>query len=131
MPSLVASAGVTMDERIRNLMGERGHEHLFLTVEDPDLESKLIEIMETLVSEVDAVREGIGRTVVRNLNVMARMGTLLEDTVRKTYPEFPLRSGILSWEDYLPPLSNTLLQLAERYDTSALEKHSVAGSWSR
>jgi hypothetical protein len=131
MPSLVASAGVTMDERIRNLMGERGHEHLFLTVEDPDLESKLIEIMETLVSEVDAVREGIGRTVVRNLKVMARMGTLLEDTVRKTYPEFPLRSGILSWEDYLPPLSNTLLQLAERYDTSALEKHSVAGSWSR
>ena len=31
MPSLVASAGVTMDERIRNLMRERGHQHLFLT----------------------------------------------------------------------------------------------------
>ena len=28
MPSLVASAGVTMDERIRNLMRERGHQHL-------------------------------------------------------------------------------------------------------
>ena len=41
MPSLVASAGVTMDERIRNLMRERGHEHLFLTVDDPDLEPKL------------------------------------------------------------------------------------------
>src|SRR2546429_2923786 len=27
MPSLVASAGVTMDERIRNLMRERGHQH--------------------------------------------------------------------------------------------------------
>src|SRR5271167_1591291 len=42
MPSLVASAGVTMDERIRNLMRERGHQHLFLTVDDPDLEPKLI-----------------------------------------------------------------------------------------
>jgi polysaccharide pyruvyl transferase WcaK-like protein len=119
MPSLVASAGVTMDERIRNLMRERGHEHLFLTVDDPDLEPKLLHIMETLVREREAVREGIGTTVVRNLKMMARMGVLLEDAVRRQYPEFPLRSGILSWEDYLPPLDENLLQLAESYDASA------------
>jgi polysaccharide pyruvyl transferase WcaK-like protein len=119
MPSLVASAGVTMDERIRNLMRERGHEHLFLTVDDPELEPKLLHIMETLVTERDAVREGIGSTVVRNLKVMARMGVLLEDAVRRQYPELPLRSGVLSWEDYLPRLDGNLLQLAERYDTSA------------
>jgi polysaccharide pyruvyl transferase WcaK-like protein len=119
MPSLVASAGVTMDERIRNLMRERGHEHLLLTVDDPELESKLLEIMETLVRARDEVREGIGRTVVRNLKMMARMGVLLEDAVRRQYPEFPLRSGVLSWEDYLPPLDENLLQLAERYDASA------------
>jgi polysaccharide pyruvyl transferase WcaK-like protein len=128
MPSLVASAGVTMDERIRNLMRERGHEHLFLTVDDPNLEAKLLQIMETLVAQADSVRDAIGRTVVRNLKVMARMGTVLEDAVRRTYPEFPLRSGVLSWEDYLPPLNNTLLELAERYDTSAVAHHSVAGS---
>jgi polysaccharide pyruvyl transferase WcaK-like protein len=131
MPSLVASAGVTMDERIRNLMRERGHEHLFLTVDDTDLESKLLQIMEALVREVESVRNGIGRTVVRNLKVMARMGTILEDSVRCTYPEFPLRSGLHSWEDYLPPLSGTLLDLAERYDTSAASQRSVAGSASR
>lgn len=131
MPSLVVSAGVTMDERIRNLMRERGHEHLLLTVEDPDLEPRLLQLMETLVREAQAVRDGIGRTVVRNLKVMARMGTILEDAVRGTYPEFPLRSGVLSWEDYLPPLSTTLRQLAQRYDTSELPQHSVAGSASR
>lgn len=119
MPSLVASAGVTMDERIANLMRERGHEHLLATVEDPDLEARLLQIMETLVAEADSVREGIGRTVVRNLKVMARMGVLLEDAVRRQYPEFPLRSGVLSWEDYLPPLSDNLLQLAERYDATS------------
>jgi hypothetical protein len=119
MPSLVASAGVTMDERIRNLMRERGHEHLFLTVDDPELEPKLLHIMETLVRERDAVRQGIGSTVIRNLKMMARMGVLLEDAVRRQYPEFPLRSGILPWEDYLPPLDENLLQLAERYDASA------------
>src|SRR4029077_19093659 len=46
MPSLVASAGVTMDERMRNLMRERGHERLFLTVDDPELEPKLLQMME-------------------------------------------------------------------------------------
>jgi polysaccharide pyruvyl transferase WcaK-like protein len=116
MPALVASAGVTMDERIRNLMRERGHEHLFLAVDDPQLEPKLLQIMETLYVEADTVRDGIGRTVVRNLKVMARMGTLLEDTVRRTYPEFPLRTGVLAWQDYLPPLSPTLIDLAQRYD---------------
>ena len=118
MPSLVASAGITMDERIRNLMRERGHQRLFLTVDDPELEPKLLQIMEELVKEADSIREGIGRSVVRNLKVMARMGTFLEDTLHRTYPEFPLRSGVISWEDYLPPLSNNLLQLAERYDAS-------------
>jgi hypothetical protein len=121
-----------MDERIRNLMRERGHSHLFLTVDDPDLEAKLLEVMETLVAEADAVRDGIGRTVVRNLKVMARMGTYLEDAVRRTYPEFPLRQGVLSWEDYLPPLSENLVQLVERYDSRAPARQpSAAGAASR
>jgi hypothetical protein len=88
--------------------------------------------MDTLVLEAESVRDGIGKTVVRNLKVMARMGTFLEDAVRRTYPDFPLRSGILSWEDYLPPLNDTLRQLAERYDASAAApQHSVAGTTSR
>jgi len=131
MPSLVASAGVTMDERIRNLMRERGHEHLLVTVDDAELEPKLLQIMESLVRETESVRDGIGRTVVRNLKVMARMGTILEDAVRRTYPEFPLRSGVLSWEDHLPPLGKTLLSLAEHYDASVLAQHSIAGSAAR
>ena len=131
MPSLVASAGVTMDERIRNLMRERGHEHLFLTVDDPDLEPKLLQVMEALAADAEAVREGIGRTVIRNLKVMARMGTILEDAVRRTYQEFPLRAGVLGWEEYLPTLSPTLQQLAERYDTAALAQQSAAGSSAR
>ncbi len=118
MPSLVASAGVTMDERIRNLMHERGHQHLLLTVDDPELEPKLLQAMETLIKEAEGVREGIGQTVVRNLKVMARMGTFLENAVHRQYPDFPIRSGVLSWEDYLPPLSENLLQLMERYDSS-------------
>jgi polysaccharide pyruvyl transferase WcaK-like protein len=119
MPAGVVSAGVTMDERIRNLMRERCHQHLQLAVDDPDLGPKLLEVMERLVLEAETIRDSIGRTVVSNLKAMARMATFLEDEVRKTYPEFPLRRGVLSWEDNLPPLSKELIDLVEQYDTSA------------
>src|SRR5438552_893125 len=118
MPSLVASAGVTMDERIRNLMRERGHQHLCANVDDPDLGAKMLQMMESLVTESDSIRHGIGDTVVRNLKVMARMGVIFEDLMRRQYPEFPLRGGVRSWEEYLPPLSANLVQLAEKYDLS-------------
>jgi polysaccharide pyruvyl transferase WcaK-like protein len=113
MPGLVPSAGITMDERIRNLMHERGHDRLLLEVDDPDLEPKLIDIMEKLCAERAAIREAIARTVVKNLSTMARMGVYLEENVQQRYPDFPLRTGELSWEDYLPPLSPTLHRLAE------------------
>jgi len=119
MPAGVVSAGVTMDERIRNLMRERGHQHLLLTVEDPDLGPKLLEVMERLVLEADEICESLGRTVVSNLKAMARMATFLEEEVRKTYPEFPLRKGVLSWADNLPPLPKELMDLVEEYETSA------------
>jgi polysaccharide pyruvyl transferase WcaK-like protein len=119
MPAGVVSAGVTMDERIRNLMRERGHQHLLLNVDDPELGPKLLQVMERLVVEAEAIRESIGRTVVSNLKGMARMASFLEDEMRKTYPEFPLRKGVLSWEDNLPPLPKELRDLVEEYDMTA------------
>jgi len=118
MPSLVASAGVTMDERIRNLMRERGHHNLCITVDDPDLGPKMLQMMETLVAETESIREGIAQAVVRNLKIMARMGVVFEDLMRLQYPEFPLRGGVRSWEEYLPPLNENLVRLAQKYDVS-------------
>jgi polysaccharide pyruvyl transferase WcaK-like protein len=118
MPAGVVSAGVTMDERIRNLMRERGHQHLLLNVDDPDLGPKLLDVMEKLVVEADSIRDSIGRTVVSNLKAMSRMAIFFEDELRKTYPEFPLRKGVLSWEDNLPPFSDNLRKLVEQYDSS-------------
>ena len=119
MPAGVVSAGVTMDERIRNMMRERGHNHLMFTVDDPQLHEKLIEAMETLVRDEDSIREAIRVTVVRNLKVMARMGVFLERQVHTRYPEFPVRSGVHHWEEYLPPLSSGLRALIDAYEPSA------------
>jgi polysaccharide pyruvyl transferase WcaK-like protein len=116
MPALVPSAGVTMDERIRNLMHERGHADLLMNVDDPDLEPRLLAALDKLCKERDAIAAGIGRTVVKNLKVMARMGVYLGEEVQRRYPDFPVRTGEWSWEDYLPPMSPSLLKLAETYN---------------
>jgi len=115
MPGLVPSAGITMDERIRNLMRERGHEDLLMNVDDVDLEAKLLAALETLAREGERIADGIARTVVRNLKLMARMGVHFEEEVERRYPEFSTRRREWSWEDYLPPLGSGLRSLVEAY----------------
>jgi polysaccharide pyruvyl transferase WcaK-like protein len=115
MPGLVPSAGITMDERIRNLMRERGHQDLLMTVDDPELEGKLLAALEKLSSEGEAIASGIAKTVVRNLKVMARMGVYFEEEVQRRYPEFETRRGEWSWEDYLPPMGEGLRELVAAY----------------
>ena len=115
MPALVPSCGITMDERIRNLMRERGHEDLLMNVDDADLEPKLLAALEALATDGEKIADGIGRTVVKNLKVMARMGVYFEEEVQRRYPEFPTRKGQWSWEDYLPPMDAGLHRLIGMY----------------
>ena len=104
-----------LDERIRNLMRERGQPELLMEVDDPDLEEKLGAILRRLVRERESIQSAIGKTVVSNLKTMARMGVYFEELVQRRYPEFPVRTGIYSWENYLPPLSPNLQRLVEIY----------------
>jgi polysaccharide pyruvyl transferase WcaK-like protein len=115
MPALVPSAGITMDERIRNLMRERGHEDLLMTVDDADLEPKLLSVLEKLATDGEEIADGIGRTVVKNLRMMARMGVYFEEELQRRYPEFPTRKGQWGWEDYLPPMDAGLRRLIGMY----------------
>jgi polysaccharide pyruvyl transferase WcaK-like protein len=115
MPGLVPAIGVTMDERIENLLRDCGHERLCFTVDDPDLEEKLVTALRELVRDREPMKERIGRTVVQQLQLMARMGVYLEDHVRRHLPEFPVSTGRRSWESYLPPMSSKLLNLVEAH----------------
>ena len=115
MPGLVPSCGITMDERIRNLMKDRGHEHLLMEVDDPDLEPKLLTALEHLAADGEKIADAIGRTVVKSLKLMARMGVYFEEEVQRRYPEFPTRKGQWSWEDYLPPMDAGLHRLVGMY----------------
>jgi polysaccharide pyruvyl transferase WcaK-like protein len=126
MPGLVPSAGITMDERIRNLMRERGHQDLLMNVDDVDLEQRLLAALERLYTDGESIAAGIGKTVVRNLKLMARMGLHFEEEVQRRYPDFPTRTGQWSWEDYLPPMHAGLRELVGQFESTEARKASVA-----
>src|SRR5690348_6921802 len=48
LPALIPSAGMAMDERMRNVMNEGGHEDLLMKVVDLDLEKSLMAALEIL-----------------------------------------------------------------------------------
>ncbi len=112
------SIGITMDERIRNLMIDRGTPELALETEDEHLGDKLEPALERVWLERESMRAGIERTVVRNLETMGRMGAILVDHVRERHPEMPFRAELGRHADpwtHLPPLADRISNLANQY----------------
>lgn len=113
----VVSGGITMDERIRNLMADRGQPHLSLECDDPDLDGKTLEMLRTLVRDEHEIRLGIDRCIVKNLERMGRMGMTLVDHVRGHHPEFPFRPELGGhgdpWE-HLPSLPPAVAAIVAR-----------------
>ncbi|MCA9519291.1 MAG: polysaccharide pyruvyl transferase family protein, partial [Myxococcales bacterium] len=121
MPAGVPSVGVTMDERIRNLMADRGQPELALEVDDPALATKLPELVGRAFDEGERIRAGIAGSVARNLGAMGRMGQLVVEYVRERHPEFPFREelGLAGnpW-DHLPSLPRAVRELLADADPS-------------
>lgn len=123
MPAAAPSVGVTMDERIRNLMRDRGQRELLLNVDDEALDERLFEAMERAWSDPDASRVAIERSVARSLVRQGEMGVHLVDHVRAHHPRFPfarhLGSGATGGEGdpiaHLPPLAARQREILERW----------------
>jgi polysaccharide pyruvyl transferase WcaK-like protein len=122
MPAGVVSAGVTMDERIRNLMADRGQPELALEVDGPGLSEAIHGVLVRLRDDEEAVREGIERAAVSNLERMGRMGMALCDHLRGFHPTFPLSDALGGHGDpwaHLPPLGPTVAALTSRHREAA------------
>ena len=113
MPGLVASGGITMDERIRNLMNDRGHHDLFIEVDDPDLEARTVTMLERLDRDSAEISADIARAVPRQIQLMGQMGIDFADEVSRIYPDFPRRDLPRTWNAHLPELSPELQVLLE------------------
>ena len=94
MPATVASIGVTMDERIRNLMAERGTPNLCLSVEDPELEARIGAAIDAIEAEPEVIAAGIEAAVADGLRRLGAMGRSLVDELRAHYGDLPLRPGL-------------------------------------
>lgn len=105
MCAFVPTSGITLDERIRNLMHDRGHSHLLLEVDDPDLEEKTLEMLYSLDREREEITAQTRAFIPSQLKLMGQMGIDLEDEIMRVYPDFPKRDVPRSWEYYLPKLS--------------------------
>lgn len=117
MPGLVPSAGITMDERIRNLMHQRDQKELVVEVDQNDLPEHVYHLLNVLHNEHERIRDGIGRTVVEQLHEMAKMGALFDAHLHERLPEFPARCRGADWLAYLPELHPALQELVEKYQT--------------
>lgn len=133
MPAGVPSVGVTMDERIRNLMRDRGQPELALEVDDEDLDERLLAAMERAWAGGEGGRPGhevhdaIERCVAACLGRMGEMGMHLVDHVRAHHPRFPfaraLGTGATGGEGdrlaHLPPLAARQRAIVERWGLGA------------
>jgi polysaccharide pyruvyl transferase WcaK-like protein len=116
------SVGVTMDERIRNLMIDRGTPELALEVDDPELGPRLTAAVERVHAERAALRTGIGACVVRNLHTLGRMGGILVDHVRERHPEMPFHPDLGEHGDplaHLPPMGDRIRELLDQHPLDA------------
>ncbi|MFT6146967.1 MAG: polysaccharide pyruvyl transferase WcaK-like protein [Myxococcota bacterium] len=122
MPGGVLSVGVTMDERIPNLMADRGQSELALRVDDPNLADAVNQALRQVDSHAAEIRLGIERTTVDCIEMMGWMGARLVQMVRAAHPEFPFRDGLgdtnQPWA-HLPPLSPDLAALVDRHRKTA------------
>ena len=121
MPAGVPSIGITMDERIRNLMADRGQSELALECEDDELDEKLLAAMDAALTSPEAMRAGIDASVTRNLLAMGRMGAWVVEHVRERHPRIRFRAGlgdVTRPELHLPPLPDAQARLLERASMS-------------
>lgn len=115
MPGGVPSLGVTMDERIENLLTDRGHADLVYRVDEAALGERVLDGLRRLRRDADAIRERTLRFVPGEIRKLGTMGIELVDEVERVYPAFPRRSVPRHWDRYLPPLSAELTRLMEAY----------------
>jgi polysaccharide pyruvyl transferase WcaK-like protein len=115
MNGRVPSCGVTMDERIRNLMNDRNHPDLFCEVEVPDLAERLLTMLERLHDDGDEIADDIAGALPGQLKKMGEMGIAFADELQRVYPDLRLPVRSRTWDAHLPPLQPLVSAVCEKY----------------
>ncbi|HEX6239606.1 MAG TPA: hypothetical protein VFZ61_01885, partial [Polyangiales bacterium] len=109
------SGGITIDERIRNVMASRGHPHLYFESDDPEIEEKALLLLRRLDKDREQIKDDIARTIPGQLRLMGQMGIDFADEIMRVYPNFPKADLPRTWQAHLPSLPRELLPIMERF----------------
>jgi len=113
----IPSGGITMDERIRNIMEERGHlERLCVYVDDADLKTKVFNMMNDLWDNGDEISESINKSIPGYLEKMAYMGKIMKKYVKENFSGLNLPADPDNWKGYLPPLNQRQTEICKKYN---------------
>lgn len=111
MPAGVPSIAVSLDERLENLLRDRGTPELLLRVSDDGLAERLVAALRSAQREADGIAARCRAATVENLRRMAGMGKALDAHVHQRYPELPRVPRSDDWTAWLPPLGPGLQAL--------------------
>jgi polysaccharide pyruvyl transferase WcaK-like protein len=112
----VPSAGVTMDERIANLMEERGHfQRLCIKTDEPEMKQRVAGLMSDLWDNGDEIREEILRKLPGYLKKMAYMAEVTKKLIREWFPGIKIKADPKDWTGYIHPLYPELKKVLEDY----------------
>ena len=114
MPAGVPAVGVTMDERIRNLLGDAGLSELCIEVSADDLRGKIEAGLARIFADPTPIRTALKKDVAHQLYLMGTMGQTFVEAIRRRHPAFPIREGLGRTGDvlaHLPSLSPELQAL--------------------
>ena len=115
MSGKVPTIGITMDERLRNLMAEYGRPDLSIDVDTPDLGHCLAEALQAVIGAGETTRGELDRFVGRQLVRQGRMGQRLAAVIADAYPEYrPAQRAERKLEEFLPTLPTDLRELFDK-----------------
>ncbi|WP_413206102.1 polysaccharide pyruvyl transferase family protein [Rhodospirillum sp. A1_3_36] len=112
MPAGTASLGISMDERIGNLLGQRGSSRVLKT-DDEMLGPKLLDRLRALDGERDLIAKESAEIVASGVLCMAVMGRQLAAEFQRLIPAFPA-PDLPETGAYLPPLPSEISALVNK-----------------
>jgi len=115
MSAGVVSAGITMDERIRNLMNGRHHQAYLMNVDDIDLSERLLATLRSMKQNYQQLQDETLRAVPGQIKSMGEMGRRFVNEVTSHYPDFVPAKRDGPWESFLPSLTPALESLLTDY----------------
>lgn len=114
MQAGVPAVGISMDERIANLLGESENDRRLLRADSPQLAEQILPALRYAQAEREVIGAAVQRFVAEQLRAMGEMGKHFAEEAQRFHPDIKTPGAQAGWDAYLPPMHPELHALLER-----------------